>query len=63
MQIHSEFVVQASIEQVWNYLLDVERVAPCMPGAQLTEVVDERTWKGKTDIKVGPVSLDGRFHR
>jgi len=57
MQIRSEFVVGAPIEEVWNYLLDVERVAPCMPGAELTEVVDERTWKGKTNIKVGPVSL------
>ena len=57
MQIRSEFVVAAPVEQVWNYLLDVERVAPCMPGAELTEVVDDRTWKGKTNIKVGPVSL------
>jgi carbon monoxide dehydrogenase subunit G len=57
MQIQSEFVVQAPIEQVWNHLLDVERVAPCMPGAELTEVVDERTWKGRTNIKVGPVAL------
>ena len=57
MQIQSEFVVEAPIARVWSYLLDVERVAPCMPGAELTEVVDERTWKGKTNIKVGPVSL------
>jgi carbon monoxide dehydrogenase subunit G len=57
LQIQSEFVVQAPIAHVWNYLLDVERVAPCMPGAELTEVVDERTWKGKTNIKVGPVAL------
>src|SRR3989442_8428089 len=57
MQIQSEFIVQAPIEQVWNYLLDVERVAPCLPGAELTEVVDERTWKGKTNIKVGPVAM------
>jgi len=35
----------------------VERVAPCMPGAELTEVVDDHTWKGKTNIKVGPVAL------
>src|SRR5438105_11405986 len=57
MQLQSEFVVQAPIEQVWSFLLDVERVAPCMPGAELTEVVDDRTWKGKTNIKVGPVAL------
>jgi len=57
MQIESEFVVQAPIETVWRYLLDVERIAPCMPGAELTEVVDDHTWKGKTNVKVGPVAL------
>ena len=57
MLIENEFVVQAPAERVWAHLLDVERVAPCMPGAQLTEVVDDHTWKGKTTIKVGPVSL------
>jgi carbon monoxide dehydrogenase subunit G len=57
VHIDNEFVVKASVDTVWNYLLDVERVAPCMPGAQLTEVVDERTWKGKTNVKVGPVAL------
>jgi carbon monoxide dehydrogenase subunit G len=57
MRIDNEFVVQAPIDQVWEHLLDVERVAPCMPGAQLTEVVDDHTWKGKTSIKIGPVSL------
>src|SRR5437660_12400975 len=57
MQIQTEFVVRAPIERVWIYLLDVHRVARCVPGAELTEVVDERTWKGKTNIKVGPVAL------
>jgi carbon monoxide dehydrogenase subunit G len=57
MRIDNEFVVQAPIDRVWEHLLDVERVAPCMPGAQLTEVVDDHTWKGRTTIKVGPVSL------
>ncbi len=57
MRIENEFTVRAPIDHVWDYLLDVERVAPCMPGAQLTEVVDERTWKGKTNVKVGPVSM------
>jgi len=57
MRIDSEFTVKAPIEVVWAHLLDVERIAPCMPGAQLTEVVDDHTWKGKTNIKIGPVSL------
>jgi uncharacterized protein len=57
MRIDNEFVVKAPIELVWGYLLDVGRVAPCMPGAELTEVVNERTWKGKTTVKLGPVNL------
>jgi carbon monoxide dehydrogenase subunit G len=57
MQIENEFTVPAPIDHVWAYLLDVERVAPCMPGAELTEVVDDRTWKGKMNMKLGPVSL------
>ncbi|HEY1330836.1 MAG TPA: SRPBCC family protein [Actinomycetota bacterium] len=57
MQIENEFEVKAPIQNVWAYLLDVERVAPCMPGAELTEVVDADTYKGKTNVKLGPVSL------
>jgi uncharacterized protein len=57
VHIENDFTVQAPIERVWTFLLDVEKVAPCMPGAELTEVVDDHTWKGKTNIKVGPVSL------
>jgi carbon monoxide dehydrogenase subunit G len=57
MQIESEFTVPADVDHLWAYLLDVESVAPCMPGAELTETVDERTWKGKVTMKLGPVSL------
>jgi len=57
MRIDDEFVVKAPIGHVWSYMLDVEKVAPCVPGAELTEVVDDHTWKGKTNIKVGPVAL------
>lgn len=57
MQIQNEFEASAPLDLLWAYLLDVERVAPCMPGAELTETVDERTWKGKVHLKLGPVSL------
>ncbi len=57
MEIENEFDVPAPIDHVWTYLLDVERVAPCMPGAELTEVVDDHTWKGRVNMKLGPVSL------
>jgi hypothetical protein len=57
MQIENEFVVAAPVDQLWSYLLDVERIAPCMPGAELTETIDDRNWKGKLSMKFGPVSM------
>jgi uncharacterized protein len=57
MLIENSFEVPAPLDRAWAYLLDVERVAPCLPGAELTETVDDRTWKGKVNVKLGPVSL------
>jgi carbon monoxide dehydrogenase subunit G len=57
VQIENSFVVTAPPPQVWDLLLDVERVAPCMPGAELTEVVDDKTWKGRVKMRIGPVSM------
>lgn len=57
MQLEDSFEVPAPVERVWDYMLDVEKVAPCAPGAELTEIVDDRTWKGKVNIKLGAVSL------
>jgi uncharacterized protein len=55
--IENEFQVPAPMDQTWAYLLDVEKIAPCAPGAELTEVVDDRTWKGKINLKLGPIAL------
>jgi len=57
MLIENEFNVAAPPDFLWNYLLDVEKIAPCMPGAELTEVVDDENWKGKLNAKFGPVSM------
>ena len=57
MLIENGFTVTAPTEVLWAYLLDVEKVAPCMPGAELTGVVDDTTWKGKVNVKFGPVAL------
>src|SRR5439155_24471124 len=57
MRIQDEFEVKAPIDRVWAYLLDVGKIAPCAPGAELTEVVDDHTWKGKVNVKVGPVAM------
>jgi carbon monoxide dehydrogenase subunit G len=55
--IENAFEVTAPVDDLWAYLLDVERIAPCMPGAELTETVDERTWKGNLKAKFGPVTM------
>jgi uncharacterized protein len=59
MAIHleNEITVPASPDEVWDFLLDPRRVAPCMPGAELTEIVNDHQYKGKVHIKMGPVSL------
>jgi carbon monoxide dehydrogenase subunit G len=57
MRLENSFEVPASPERAWELLLDVPRVVPCMPGAELTEVVDDSNWKAKVGIKLGPVSL------
>jgi carbon monoxide dehydrogenase subunit G len=57
LQLEHEFEVPASPERTLELLLDAERVVPCMPGATLLEVVDERTWKSELGIKLGPVAM------
>jgi uncharacterized protein len=57
MELKNSFQVPAPPEQAWPLLLDVQRIAPCLPGAKLTEVVDDSTFKGRATVKVGPVSL------
>jgi uncharacterized protein len=57
MQLEDSFEVKAPPERVWSFLLDLERVTACMPGAQLEELVDANTWKGKMGVKLGAVSL------
>ena len=58
MEITNSFEVPAPQEKVWNYMLDVEKVIVCMPGASLTETIDDTHWKGKLTMKFGPVSLN-----
>jgi carbon monoxide dehydrogenase subunit G len=55
--IDNEFRVAAPADRLWSHLLDVERIAPCLPGAELTEVVDDRTWRGRMKMKFGPVAM------
>ncbi|MDQ6773324.1 MAG: SRPBCC family protein [Candidatus Dormibacteraeota bacterium] len=57
MQIDNDFAVNAPPDVVYAYLLDVNRVAGCLPGAEVSEVVDPDTFKGKVKIKVGPITV------
>jgi carbon monoxide dehydrogenase subunit G len=57
MLIENSFTVARPVGEVWDYLLDVEKIAPCMPGAELTDTVDDHTWKGKVNMRFGPVSM------
>ena len=57
MEIADSFRVSTPIQDTWKVLLDIERIAPCMPGAELTEVVDQNTYKGKIGVRLGPVAL------
>ena len=57
MLIEDSFTVRTPIDRLWAFIQDVEGIAPCMPGAELTEVVDDRTWKGKVHVKFGPVQM------
>lgn len=64
MEIKNEFEVPATKAEAWKLLLDVERVVPCVPGAEITDVVDDSTWKGKMGVKLGPIRLSfaGEVH-
>ena len=57
MRLENWFEVPAPPGVAWDLLLDVPRVVPCMPGAELTEVVDDSNWTAKIAVKLGPVSL------
>jgi carbon monoxide dehydrogenase subunit G len=57
MEFDNSFEVPLPPAQAWPVLMDIKRIAPCMPGAELTEVVDPMTYKGKISVRLGPVSL------
>ena len=57
MEFENSFEVPLPPEDAWKTLLDIERIAPCMPGAELTEIVDDKTFKGKVSVRLGPVAL------
>jgi carbon monoxide dehydrogenase subunit G len=57
MEFDNSFEVPLPVGDAWKVLMDIRRIAPCMPGAELTDVVDERTYKGRIGVRLGPVAL------
>ena len=57
MEFDNSFEVPLPPADAWKVLLDIKRIAPCMPGAELTEVLDQDTYKGKIGVRLGPVAL------
>jgi carbon monoxide dehydrogenase subunit G len=55
MELSNEFVVPVGIDEAWGLLTDVERIAPCMPGAELTEIEGDE-YRGVVKVKVGPIT-------
>ncbi|HEX3318169.1 MAG TPA: SRPBCC family protein [Solirubrobacteraceae bacterium] len=56
MKLDQSFEVKAPLPEVWEALIDVERVAPCLPGAEITERSDDGVFKGTFSVKLGPTT-------
>jgi uncharacterized protein len=57
MKLENEFTVAAPIDQTWATLLDIQRVATCLPGAKLESESSDGTYRGEMTIKLGPMTL------
>ena len=60
MKLEQSFEVAAPIAQVWAALTDLERVAPCLPGAAITEHDEDGTYHGTFQVKLGPTTASYR---
>jgi uncharacterized protein len=60
MKLEHSFDVQAPVDRVWEALIDIERVAPCLPGAEITEAGDDGTYRGNFTVKLGPTTASYR---
>jgi carbon monoxide dehydrogenase subunit G len=60
VKLEQSFEVQAPVEQVWEALIDLEKVAPCLPGAAITGHDDDGIYHGTFQVKLGPTSANYR---
>jgi uncharacterized protein len=56
MKLEHSFQVAAPLDRVWDALIDVERVAPCLPGAEITEAGDDGKYRGTFSVRLGPTT-------
>ncbi len=56
MKLEQTFTVDAPVQQVWDALIDVPRIAPCLPGAEITEAGEDGTYRGSFVVKLGPTT-------
>jgi carbon monoxide dehydrogenase subunit G len=57
MEFDNQLDLPLTVAEAWPLLLDIRRIAGCIPGAELAEVVDDRTYKGRVAVRLGPVAL------
>ena len=60
MKLEQSFEVGAPVEEVWAALIDVQRVAPCLPGAEITEAGEDGVYHGTFTVKLGPTTASYR---
>jgi uncharacterized protein len=58
MKINNDFTVGAPIQQAWDTMLNLERIAPCLPGAAIQEEKDEGEYDGTMKVKIGPITAN-----
>jgi uncharacterized protein len=58
MKINNEFTVSAPIEQAWETMLNLERIAPCLPGAAIQEEKGDGEYDGTMKVKIGPITAN-----
>jgi carbon monoxide dehydrogenase subunit G len=56
VKLEQSFEVRAPVERVWETLIDIERVAPCLPGAEITEAGDDGSYRGSFSVRLGPTT-------
>jgi uncharacterized protein len=56
MKLEHSFQVSAPLERVWARMIDVQQVAPCLPGAEITEVGEDGTYRGTFSVRLGPTT-------